>query len=110
MTLAIDQRARPADALELAEALREGARGISPAGADSAEFATSAATRYIGESGTRPRRPGSRPGRRRGPRRRVRWRVPREPGPRGASSIATGVPPPRPRPRSVAAAAAIAAS
>ena len=50
MTLAIDQRARPADALELAEALREGARGIAPAGADSAEFATSAATRYMGDS------------------------------------------------------------
>ena len=50
MTLAIDQRARPADALELAEALREGARGVAPAGADSAEFATSAATRYMGES------------------------------------------------------------
>jgi eukaryotic-like serine/threonine-protein kinase len=47
MTLAIDQRARPADALELAEALRNGANGIAPAGADSAEFATSAATRYL---------------------------------------------------------------
>jgi serine/threonine-protein kinase len=49
MTLAIDQRARPADALELAEALRNGANGIAPAGADSAEFATSAATRYLDE-------------------------------------------------------------
>jgi serine/threonine-protein kinase len=47
MTLAIDQRARPADALELAEALRNGADGIAPAGADSAQFATSAATRYL---------------------------------------------------------------
>jgi eukaryotic-like serine/threonine-protein kinase len=47
MTLAIDQRARPADALELAEALRNGANGIAPAGADSAQFATSAATRYL---------------------------------------------------------------
>ena len=40
-TLAIDQRGRPADALELAEALRKGADGIPPAGA-AAEFATSA--------------------------------------------------------------------
>jgi eukaryotic-like serine/threonine-protein kinase len=47
MTLAIDQRARPADALELAEALRNGANGIAPPGADSAQFATSAATRYL---------------------------------------------------------------
>jgi serine/threonine protein kinase len=50
MSVAIDQRARPADALELAEMLRKGAEGISPAGADSAEFATSAATRYMPEA------------------------------------------------------------
>jgi serine/threonine protein kinase len=50
MTLAIDQRARPADALELAEALREGSRGIAPAGASSPEFATSAATRLLDDS------------------------------------------------------------
>ena len=50
MSVAIDQRARPADALELAEMLRNGAQGIAPAGADSAEFATSAATRYMPEA------------------------------------------------------------
>jgi eukaryotic-like serine/threonine-protein kinase len=49
MTLAIDQRARPADALELAEALRNGANGIAPPGAASAQFATSAATRYLND-------------------------------------------------------------
>jgi serine/threonine-protein kinase len=32
LALAIDQRNRPADAMELAEALREGARGVGPAG------------------------------------------------------------------------------
>ncbi len=52
MTLAIDQRARPADALELAEALRNGADGIAPPGA-SAQFATSAATRYLNDPGDR---------------------------------------------------------
>ena len=50
MSLAIDQRARPENALDLAEALREGARGIVPAGAESAEFATSPATRYMGDA------------------------------------------------------------
>jgi serine/threonine-protein kinase len=49
MSVAIDQRARPADALELAAALQDGARGIPPAGAASAEFATSAATRFLDE-------------------------------------------------------------
>ena len=34
MALAIDQRARPKDALVFAEMLRDGARGIAPAGAD----------------------------------------------------------------------------
>jgi eukaryotic-like serine/threonine-protein kinase len=50
MSLAIDQRARPADALEFAAALRDGARGIAPPGAQSAEFATSAATRHMDEA------------------------------------------------------------
>jgi serine/threonine protein kinase len=45
MALSIDQRGRPETAIELSEALRDGARGISPAGADDANFATSAATR-----------------------------------------------------------------
>jgi serine/threonine protein kinase len=49
MTLAIDQRGRPADALELAEALRKGADGIPPPGAAAAEFATSPATYLLDE-------------------------------------------------------------
>ena len=50
MSIAIDPRARPHDALALAEAMREGARGISPAGAAAGEFATSAATRYMDQA------------------------------------------------------------
>ena len=50
MALAIDQRARPKDALILAEMLRDGARGVAPDGSDSAEFATSAATRYLDQA------------------------------------------------------------
>ena len=65
MTLAIDQRARPADALELAEALRNGANGIAPPGAASAQFATSAATRLSerprGRDGRHPGHPAPRP-------------------------------------------------
>jgi len=49
MALAIDQRARPADAIELADALNAGARGVAPAGAQDQNFATSAATQYIDE-------------------------------------------------------------
>jgi serine/threonine protein kinase len=45
MALSIDQHARPATAMELAEALRDGARGIAPPGAEHANFATSASTR-----------------------------------------------------------------
>jgi len=52
MTLAIDQHARPADAIELSDMLRDGARGIPPAGAGSADFATSAATRVVPEQDT----------------------------------------------------------
>ncbi len=51
MALAIDQRARPADALAFAETLRDAARGVAPEGSDSPQFATSAATRFIGEPG-----------------------------------------------------------
>jgi serine/threonine-protein kinase len=49
MSLAIDPEARPADAVALAEALRNGARGIAPVGADSptAHLGTRAATRVI---------------------------------------------------------------
>ncbi len=50
MSLAIDQRARPGDALELAEVLRDGARGIAPPGAEAAEFATSPATAYMDDA------------------------------------------------------------
>ncbi len=49
MALAIDPRSRPKDALELADALRDGARGIVPPGAGAAELATSA-TRYMAET------------------------------------------------------------
>jgi serine/threonine protein kinase len=49
MALAIDQTARPENALELADLLQDGGRGIAPAGADSPEFATSAATRFMDE-------------------------------------------------------------
>ena len=49
MSLAIDQRARPENALDLGEMLRDGARGIMPPGADAAEFATSPATQYMGD-------------------------------------------------------------
>ena len=49
MSLAIDQRARPENALDLGEMLRDGARGIMPPGADAAEFATSPATQSMGD-------------------------------------------------------------
>jgi eukaryotic-like serine/threonine-protein kinase len=52
MSLSIDQEARPADAMVLAEALRDGARGVAPPGADSPNFATSAATRVVAEDET----------------------------------------------------------
>jgi eukaryotic-like serine/threonine-protein kinase len=49
MALAIDQEARPADAMVLAEALREGARGVSPMGADAAtvNLGSQSATRVM---------------------------------------------------------------
>jgi eukaryotic-like serine/threonine-protein kinase len=47
MSLAIDQRARPADALEMADSLSDGAKGIAPAGI--ADYETSA-TRYMDDS------------------------------------------------------------
>ena len=49
MALAIDQNARPADASVLAQAIEEGAKGISPAGAGDPDFATSASTRLLDE-------------------------------------------------------------
>ena len=49
MALAIDQANRPADAVELSEALRDGARGVSPVGADRPTSATSAATGVMGD-------------------------------------------------------------
>ncbi len=47
MALAIDQHARPNDAMELAEAITEGAQGIMPAGAEGANFATSSSTELL---------------------------------------------------------------
>jgi len=49
MALAIDQEARPADAIVLAEAMREGVRGISPlgAGSDTVNLGSQAATRVM---------------------------------------------------------------
>jgi eukaryotic-like serine/threonine-protein kinase len=47
MALAIDQHARPNDAMELAEAITEGAQGIMPAGAEGANFATSSSTQLL---------------------------------------------------------------
>jgi serine/threonine-protein kinase len=49
MALAIDQQARPSDAMELAEAITDGAQGIMPAGAQNPNFATSASTRLLDE-------------------------------------------------------------
>jgi len=46
MALSIDQRGRPETAIELADALRDGARGVAPPGADDVNFATSAATSF----------------------------------------------------------------
>ena len=46
MALAIDQRDRPADAMQLAEALSDGARGVGPTGRPTPGFATSA-TRVV---------------------------------------------------------------
>jgi serine/threonine protein kinase len=51
MTLAIDQRARPENALEFADMLRDGARGIAPPDAG-AELATSATTPFVDETPT----------------------------------------------------------
>ncbi len=47
LALAIDQQARPEDAMQLAEMLREGFRGVPPPGAERANFATSASTRIL---------------------------------------------------------------
>jgi serine/threonine-protein kinase len=45
--LSIDQTERPGDALTLAQLLRDGAEGRPPEGAESRQFATNAATRYL---------------------------------------------------------------
>jgi hypothetical protein len=49
MALAIDQEARPRDALVLAEALRDGANGVEPVGATAptSHLGTAAATRVL---------------------------------------------------------------
>jgi hypothetical protein len=82
MTLAIDQEARPADAMVLAEALRDGARGVPPPGADSPNFATSAATRVVSDDETAatrlaPRAPGPSTAQSRAPRQVPARRAPR---------------------------------
>ena len=51
MTLAIDQRARPENALEFADMLRDGARGIAPPAA-AADLATNATTPLVDEAPT----------------------------------------------------------
>jgi serine/threonine-protein kinase len=70
--LAIDQRDRPGDAIELAEALRDGARGIASPGGGAAAFATGATQVVASEDATaatriapRTNRPPAQP---RGPR------------------------------------------
>ncbi len=61
MALAIDQRDRPADAMQLAEMLRDGARGVAPPGATNAGFATSAATHVVDAAPTSATRVASQP-------------------------------------------------
>jgi len=61
MALSIDQRGRPPDALELSEAISEGARGVPPPGDDAPGFATSASTACSSIPRTPPRPPGSHP-------------------------------------------------
>jgi eukaryotic-like serine/threonine-protein kinase len=61
VALAIDQRDRPADAMELAEMLRDGARGVAPPGLTDAGFATSAATRVVDQTPTAATRVASGP-------------------------------------------------
>ena len=58
--LAIDQRDRPADAMELAEMLRDGARGVGPTQATGAGYATDA-TRIVRDDRTAPTRAVPRP-------------------------------------------------
>ena len=100
-TLAIDQRGRPADALELAEALRKGADGIPPAGAAAAQFATSA-THLLGgpEEETAATRVTSRSAPRAAPRtaqtRAVR-QVEARRAPRAEAARRPAPPPPQPR-------------
>ncbi|MGH2870673.1 MAG: protein kinase domain-containing protein [Solirubrobacteraceae bacterium] len=99
MTLAIDQRARPADALELAEALRQGANGVAPPGAGSAEFATSAATGYLDdpEDETAATRVTPRPAPRTAQTRAARQVEPRRAPRRVESARRPASPPPEPR-------------
>jgi serine/threonine-protein kinase len=80
LALSIDQRDRPADASQLAEAIGDGLRGISPSGAGASQSATSASTRVLDEGGTAatrlsPRTPVPRT---------AETRVAREPEPRRA--------------------------
>jgi eukaryotic-like serine/threonine-protein kinase len=61
LALAIDQEARPADALVLGEALRNGAHGISPlpGTAPTAHLGTRAATRVLSRSAPQPPEAGT---------------------------------------------------
>ena len=54
MALAMDQEARPADAMVFAEAIRDGARGVSPMGSDSAtvNLGSKSATRVLSDRNT----------------------------------------------------------
>jgi serine/threonine-protein kinase len=99
MSLAIDQRARPENALELAEVLRDGARGITPHGAEAAEFATSPATYVLGEAdeATAETRVSTRQAPRTAPTRVARETPPRRPPRRPDSSADRRTPAPAPR-------------
>ncbi|MGI8429503.1 MAG: protein kinase domain-containing protein [Solirubrobacteraceae bacterium] len=105
MALAIDQQARPADALLFAEALRVGAQGLPPVGAPVPDFGTGSATRVLTgrenpTGGTRvaPRQPAPRsprsapPVKPIEPRRSPRAEPPREPVPARARGREPGRP------------------
>ncbi len=98
MSLAIDARARPENALELAEVLRDGARGIAPPGAEAAEFATSPATYQMGDAPqdvTAATRVTPRQRARTAETRVARQAPPRRPPRRAGSGYAPPAPPPR---------------
>jgi serine/threonine-protein kinase len=82
MALAIDQRARPQSATEMAQALRDGGRGIAPAADASPDDPITAATRYVGsDEPTAATRVTPRPAPRTGPTRVARGQPGRAPRP-----------------------------